>query len=145
MTFVHLYFDTTRHLLPIQNHSCDPSTTSQRSSHHQVHSRRTLTDRAHLYRPQISPRKGSKRKTPPHMTTRTRSPTGYPDPTSVNLNRILSRLEHVVLVEPSSQLRKSSYERARVSAVSLSPTSNYPSIVSMKSCASPRAHACAYI
>ncbi|KAJ4376122.1 hypothetical protein N0V83_001403 [Neocucurbitaria cava] len=50
------------------------------------------------------------------METRTRSPTGYPDPTSINLNRLLSRLEHIILEEPSPQLRKSSYERARVSA-----------------------------
>lgn len=53
------------------------------------------------------------------MATRTRSPTGFPDPTSINLNRLLSRLEHIVLAEPSSLLRKSSYERARVSAVSV--------------------------
>ncbi|KAI8943129.1 hypothetical protein NX059_001160 [Plenodomus lindquistii] len=50
------------------------------------------------------------------MATRTRSPNGFPDPTSINLNRLLSRLEHIVLQEPSPQLRKSSYERARVSA-----------------------------
>ncbi|KAH9866140.1 hypothetical protein J1614_008704 [Plenodomus biglobosus] len=50
------------------------------------------------------------------MTTRTRSPSGFPDPTSINLNRLLSRLEHIVLAEPSPQLRKSSYERARVGA-----------------------------
>ncbi|KAF1918475.1 hypothetical protein BDU57DRAFT_586870 [Ampelomyces quisqualis] len=48
--------------------------------------------------------------------TRHRSPTGYPDTTSINLNRLLSRLEHIVLAEPSPQLRKSSYERVRVSA-----------------------------
>ncbi|KAH8722739.1 hypothetical protein GQ44DRAFT_621957 [Phaeosphaeriaceae sp. PMI808] len=50
------------------------------------------------------------------MATRSRSPSGYPDPTSINLNRLLSRLERIVLVEPSTQLRKSSYERTRVSA-----------------------------
>ncbi|KAF3034023.1 hypothetical protein E8E11_002207 [Didymella keratinophila] len=48
--------------------------------------------------------------------TRSRSPSGYPDPTPINLTRLLSRLEHTVLVEPSPQLRKSPYERARVSA-----------------------------
>ena len=56
-------------------------------------------------------------------TTRTRSPSGFPDPTPINLNRLLSRLEHNVLVEPSPQLRKSPYERARVSAVSFAPYS----------------------
>jgi hypothetical protein len=55
------------------------------------------------------------------MATRTRSPTGFPDTTSINLNRLLSRLERIVLVEPSPQLRKSSYERARVSAVGTTP------------------------
>lgn len=50
------------------------------------------------------------------MTTRTRSSTEFPDPKSINLDRILLRLEHVVLVEPSPQLRRSNYERARVSA-----------------------------
>jgi hypothetical protein len=52
------------------------------------------------------------------MATRTRSPSGYPDTTSINLNRLLSRLERIVLADPTPQLRKSSYERARVSAVS---------------------------
>jgi hypothetical protein len=60
------------------------------------------------------------------MATRTRSPSGYPDTTSINLNRLLSRLERIVLVEPTPQLRKSSYERARVSAVS---TSDFRSVV----------------
>jgi len=50
------------------------------------------------------------------MTTRTRSSAEFRDSTSINLSRILLRLEHVVLVEPSPQLRKSNYERARVSA-----------------------------
>ncbi|KAH3951441.1 hypothetical protein HBH53_063160 [Parastagonospora nodorum] len=50
------------------------------------------------------------------MSTRTQSPTGFPDPTSINLNRLLSRLDRIVLAEPTPQLRKSSYERARVSA-----------------------------
>ncbi|KAF2867604.1 hypothetical protein BDV95DRAFT_581346 [Massariosphaeria phaeospora] len=50
------------------------------------------------------------------MATRTRSPSGYPDSTPINLGRLLSRLEHIVLTEPSPQLRKSSYERARVGA-----------------------------
>lgn len=45
-----------------------------------------------------------------------RSSSTYPDPTSINLNRLLSRLEHIVLVDASPQLRNSSYERARVSA-----------------------------
>ncbi|KAH7380463.1 hypothetical protein DE146DRAFT_297768 [Phaeosphaeria sp. MPI-PUGE-AT-0046c] len=45
-----------------------------------------------------------------------RPPSAYPDPTSINLNRLLSRLEHIVLVDASPQLRKSGYERARVSA-----------------------------
>ncbi|KAF2628394.1 hypothetical protein BU25DRAFT_439393 [Macroventuria anomochaeta] len=49
-------------------------------------------------------------------TTRSRSPSGFPDPTPINLSRLLSRLAHTVLVEPSPQLRKSPYERARVSA-----------------------------
>ncbi|KAI4665230.1 uncharacterized protein J4E88_010555 [Alternaria novae-zelandiae] len=49
------------------------------------------------------------------MTTRTRSP-GFGDTTSINLNRLLSRLDRLVLVDPSPQLRKSTYERARVSA-----------------------------
>ncbi|OSS51400.1 hypothetical protein B5807_03416 [Epicoccum nigrum] len=49
-------------------------------------------------------------------SARTRSPSGFPDPTTINLGRLLSRLEHTVLVEPSPQLRKSPYERARVSA-----------------------------
>ncbi|KAJ4409357.1 hypothetical protein N0V91_002713 [Didymella pomorum] len=49
-------------------------------------------------------------------STRSRSPSGYPDPTPINLTRLLSRLEHTVLVQPSPQLRKSPYERARVSA-----------------------------
>jgi hypothetical protein len=57
------------------------------------------------------------------MATRTRSPTGFPDTTSINLNRLLSRLERIVLAEPTPQLRKSSYERARVSAVSASDSS----------------------
>lgn len=50
--------------------------------------------------------------------TRPRSPapSGFPDPTSVNLNRLLSRLEQTVLLEPSPLLRKSSYERTRVGA-----------------------------
>ncbi|KAF2822205.1 DUF1771-domain-containing protein [Ophiobolus disseminans] len=50
------------------------------------------------------------------MATRSRSPSGYPDTTSINLNRLLSRLERIVLVDPTPQLRKSTYERARVSA-----------------------------
>ncbi|KAL5119887.1 hypothetical protein ACEQ8H_002249 [Pleosporales sp. CAS-2024a] len=45
-----------------------------------------------------------------------RSPQSSSDTTSINLNRLLSRLERVVLQEPTPQLRKSSYERARVSA-----------------------------
>ncbi|KAH6625250.1 hypothetical protein C7974DRAFT_196922 [Boeremia exigua] len=49
-------------------------------------------------------------------TARSRSPSGFPDATPINLGRLLSRLEHTVLVEPSPQLRKSPYERARVSA-----------------------------
>lgn len=47
---------------------------------------------------------------------RSQSPSDFPDSSSINLNRLLSRLEHTVLVEPSPQLRKSPYERARVSA-----------------------------
>ncbi|KAF1962358.1 hypothetical protein CC80DRAFT_487837 [Byssothecium circinans] len=50
------------------------------------------------------------------MASRSRSPSGYPDATPINLNRLLSRLERTVLVEPSRELRKSSYQRARVSA-----------------------------
>ncbi|KAJ4362709.1 hypothetical protein N0V95_001311 [Ascochyta clinopodiicola] len=50
------------------------------------------------------------------MATRSRSSPGFPDPTPINLGRLLSRLKHVVLVDPSPQLRKSPYERARVSA-----------------------------
>ncbi|KAJ6206565.1 hypothetical protein PSV09DRAFT_1195833 [Bipolaris maydis] len=49
------------------------------------------------------------------MTVRSRSP-GFGDVTSINLNRLLSRLERIVLADPSPELRKSSYERARVSA-----------------------------
>ncbi|KAF1927772.1 synaptobrevin [Didymella exigua CBS 183.55] len=48
--------------------------------------------------------------------TRPQSSSGFPDPTPINLTRLLSRLEHTVLVEPSQQLRKSPYERARISA-----------------------------
>ncbi|CAI6332379.1 unnamed protein product [Periconia digitata] len=44
------------------------------------------------------------------------SPSDYPDTTSINLTRLLSRLERTVLIEPSPQLRKSSYQRARVGA-----------------------------
>lgn len=51
-------------------------------------------------------------------TARSQSPSGFPDPTAINLGRLLSRLERTVLVDPSPQLRKSPYERARVSAVS---------------------------
>lgn len=50
------------------------------------------------------------------MATRTLSPLATTDTTSINLNRILSRLEHNVLQEPTPQLRKSKYERARVGA-----------------------------
>ncbi|KAH7386107.1 hypothetical protein BKA66DRAFT_415444 [Pyrenochaeta sp. MPI-SDFR-AT-0127] len=50
------------------------------------------------------------------MAARSRSPSGYPDPTSINLNRLLSRLERIVLEDPAPQLRKSSFERTRVSA-----------------------------
>ncbi|KAF1835175.1 synaptobrevin [Decorospora gaudefroyi] len=50
------------------------------------------------------------------MATTSRSPAGYADTTSINLNRLLSRLDRIVLVDPSPQLRKSPYERARVSA-----------------------------
>ncbi|XP_014562397.1 hypothetical protein COCVIDRAFT_32851 [Bipolaris victoriae FI3] len=49
------------------------------------------------------------------MTARSRSPV-FGDVTSINLNRLLSRLERIVLADPSPELRKSSYERARVSA-----------------------------
>ncbi|KAF1966315.1 DUF1771-domain-containing protein [Bimuria novae-zelandiae CBS 107.79] len=49
-------------------------------------------------------------------TARSRSPSGYPDPTPINLDRLLSRLEHTVLVEPSPELRKSRYTRAKASA-----------------------------
>lgn len=51
-------------------------------------------------------------------SARSRSPSGFPDPTPINLNRLLSRLERAVLEAPSPQLRSSSYERARVGAVS---------------------------
>lgn len=51
------------------------------------------------------------------MQTRSRSPSQQYDPTAVNLNRLLSRLEHVLLSpESSPNLRKSSLERARVGA-----------------------------
>ncbi|KAF2643846.1 DUF1771-domain-containing protein [Massarina eburnea CBS 473.64] len=50
------------------------------------------------------------------MASRSRSPSAYPDATPINLNRLLSRLERTVLIDPSPQLRKSSYQRARVSA-----------------------------
>ncbi|KAH7092228.1 hypothetical protein FB567DRAFT_463258 [Paraphoma chrysanthemicola] len=50
------------------------------------------------------------------MTSVAKSTPGYPDTASINLNRLLSRLERIVLVDPSPQLRKSNYERARVSA-----------------------------
>ncbi|PSN66121.1 synaptobrevin [Corynespora cassiicola Philippines] len=50
------------------------------------------------------------------MTTQGLPQSDYPDPTPINLTRLLSRLEHVVLSEPSPSLRKSSFERARVSA-----------------------------
>lgn len=49
-------------------------------------------------------------------TTRSRSPSEYPDHTPINLSRLLSRLEHTVLVEPSPELRRSSYTRAKVRA-----------------------------
>lgn len=61
-----------------------------------------------------NPRKPQQKHT---MTARSRSP-GFGDVTSINLNRLLSRLDRIVLVDPSPELRKSSYERARVSAVS---------------------------
>jgi hypothetical protein len=52
------------------------------------------------------------------MQTRSRSPSGYPDTTAINLSRLLSRLEQILLFPEASQaLRKSSFERARVSAV----------------------------
>ncbi|PVI04705.1 hypothetical protein DM02DRAFT_160197 [Periconia macrospinosa] len=44
------------------------------------------------------------------------SPSDYHDATPINLTRLLSRLERTVLIEPSQQLRKSSYQRARVGA-----------------------------
>ncbi|KAF2278735.1 synaptobrevin [Westerdykella ornata] len=45
------------------------------------------------------------------------SPSQYPDTTAINLDRILSRLEQVLLSpESSSTLRKSSFERNRVGA-----------------------------
>ncbi|KAF2028667.1 hypothetical protein EK21DRAFT_69278 [Setomelanomma holmii] len=50
------------------------------------------------------------------MATRPKSLSTNPDTTSINLNRLLSRLERIVLVDPSPQLRKSNYERTRVSA-----------------------------
>ncbi|KAH7068277.1 hypothetical protein BKA63DRAFT_451600 [Paraphoma chrysanthemicola] len=50
------------------------------------------------------------------MTSVASSTPGYPDTASINLNRLLSRLERIVLVDPSPQLRKSNYERARVTA-----------------------------
>ncbi|EDU42891.1 synaptobrevin [Pyrenophora tritici-repentis] len=49
------------------------------------------------------------------MATKSRS-SAYGDTTSINLNRLLSRLDSIVLLDPSPQLRKSAYERARVSA-----------------------------
>lgn len=60
------------------------------------------------------------------MAARSRSP-GFGDTTSINLNRLLSRLDRLVLVDPSPQLRKSNYERARVSAVSFTRLSLSPS------------------
>ncbi|KAF2710151.1 DUF1771-domain-containing protein [Pleomassaria siparia CBS 279.74] len=51
------------------------------------------------------------------MAARQRSPVGSPpDRTSINLNRLLSRLEQTVLVEPSPSLRKCQYDRKRVRA-----------------------------
>ncbi|KAJ4305856.1 hypothetical protein N0V90_001388 [Kalmusia sp. IMI 367209] len=49
-------------------------------------------------------------------TTTSHPPTDFPDPTPINLNRLLSRLEHTVLIDPPSELRRSSYTRAKVSA-----------------------------
>ncbi|KAL5392225.1 hypothetical protein DPSP01_000741 [Paraphaeosphaeria sporulosa] len=42
--------------------------------------------------------------------------TDFPDPTPINLNRMLSRLEHNILIEPAPELRKSPYTRARTRA-----------------------------
>ncbi|KAF2269849.1 hypothetical protein CC78DRAFT_529013 [Lojkania enalia] len=51
------------------------------------------------------------------MATRATSPSKRPDLTQINLTRLLSRLEHIILSpEGSPTLRKSSYERARVGA-----------------------------
>jgi hypothetical protein len=58
-------------------------------------------------------------------STRSRSPSAYPDLTEINLNRLLARLQRTVLEDPSPQLRSSTYQRARVGAVSLL-SSMYP-------------------
>ncbi|KAF2014921.1 hypothetical protein BU24DRAFT_224447 [Aaosphaeria arxii CBS 175.79] len=51
------------------------------------------------------------------MQTRSRSPSQYPDTTTINLNRLLSRLEHILLSpEASPNLQNSSLERKRVGA-----------------------------
>ncbi|ORY09018.1 synaptobrevin [Clohesyomyces aquaticus] len=51
------------------------------------------------------------------MSSRPHSPSQYPDITPINLNRLLSRLENTLLSpEAPSNLRKSSYERAKVGA-----------------------------
>lgn len=50
------------------------------------------------------------------MATTTRTSGEALDIPAINLTRLLSRLEHNILAEPSSQLRTSSLERARVSA-----------------------------
>ncbi|KAF2122793.1 membrane fusion protein Use1-domain-containing protein [Lophiotrema nucula] len=40
----------------------------------------------------------------------------FPDPTPINLSRLLTRLERTILSDGSSDLRKNKYERARVGA-----------------------------
>ncbi len=45
--------------------------------------------------------------------------THVPDPTAINLSSLLSRLEHTLLApDAKSRARTSSYERARIGAVS---------------------------
>lgn len=48
--------------------------------------------------------------------TRSRSPSEFPDRKLLNLNRLLSRLDHNVLDAPPPELSKSKYTRARVRA-----------------------------
>jgi len=48
-----------------------------------------------------------------------------PDPTAINLSRILTRLERTVLSPESHQDLRSSYERTKVGAVCISDPGNF--------------------